>query len=167
MKPTDFLTAFHEARASAILRTQLAEAARPAMEAAIRGGFRIIEFTMNTPGALDLIAEFSARDNVLVGAGTVLSPDDATAAIDAGAVCIVSPVVDEQVIDVARARDIACMPGTHTATEMLRAHRAGAQLQKLFPAPVRTTALARERSISLRWLRSSRHTSRSRALALP
>jgi len=135
MRPDDFLSAFREARASAILRTTHEDAARPAMEAAIRGGFRIIEFTLNTPGALDLIAEFSQRGDVLVGAGTVLTVEEAHAAIDAGAVCIVSPVVDEAVIDAAVSRGVAVMPGTFTATEMLRAHRAGAHLQKLFPAP--------------------------------
>ena len=65
----------------------------------------------------------------------MLAPDDAHAAIDAGARFIVSPVVDEAVIAVAVERDVCAMPGTHTPTEMLRAHRAGARLQKLFPAP--------------------------------
>lgn len=133
--PDAFLRIFSDAKASAILRTSIADAAQPAMEAAIRGGFRVIEFTMNTPGALELIEMFSAREGIVVGAGTVLTPQDAHAAIDAGAVCIVSPVVDEAVIEVATSRNVACMPGTHTPTEMLRAHAAGAQLQKLFPAP--------------------------------
>lgn len=55
--------------------------------------------------------------------------------MDAGAVFLVSPVVDEAVIAAALERDAAMMPGTFTPTEMLRAHRAGARLQKLFPAP--------------------------------
>jgi len=135
MTPEDFIQVFALERCSAILRTDLKEAAAPAMEAAIRGGFTICEFTLTIPGALDLIREFSKRDAIIVGAGTVLTPQEAHAAVDAGANFLVSPVVDEAVIEVAKARDVAMMPGTFTATEMLRAHRAGAQLQKLFPGP--------------------------------
>ena len=135
MTPNEFVEFFGQEKASAILRTPSAEAAAPAMEAAIRGGFKIIEFTLTTPNALELIKEFSNRDGIVVGAGTVLSVDDANQAVDAGASFLVSPVVDEAVIDAAKSRNVAMMPGTHTPTEMLRAYNAGAQLQKLFPAP--------------------------------
>jgi Entner-Doudoroff aldolase len=122
-------------RASAILRTPIAEAARPAMLAAIDAGFRVVEFTLTTPGALELIAEFSQDESLLVGAGTVLTPANAHQAVDAGAGYLVSPVMDEAVIEEANSLGVAMMPGTYTPTELLRAHRAGAQLQKLFPAP--------------------------------
>jgi len=135
MHPDEFLRFFETRRASAILRTPIADAAKPAMEAALRGGFEVIEFTLTTPGAFELIAEFSRRPGIVVGAGTVLTTDEATRAVEAGARFIVSPVVDEAVIDTAKTLGVAMMPGTHTPTEMLRAHRAGAQLQKLFPAP--------------------------------
>ncbi len=135
MRPDEFLRFFEARRASAILRTPIAEAAKPAMEAALRGGFEVIEFTLTTPGVFELIAEFSRRPGIVVGAGTVLTTDEATQAVESGARFIVSPVVDEAVIDTAKTLGVAMMPGTHTPTEMLRAHRAGAQLQKLFPAP--------------------------------
>ena len=135
MTPDEFIAFLDTHKASAILRTTLTDAARPAMEAALQGGFKIIEFTMTTPGALDLIGEFASRTGIVVGAGTVLTADEARAAVEAGARYLVSPVVDEAVIDAAIAMDVAVMPGTHTPTEMLRAHRAGAPLQKLFPAP--------------------------------
>ncbi len=135
MTPDDFVGFLKNHRASAILRTSCAEAARPAMEAAVDGGFRIVEFTLTTPGALELIEEFAGRDGLVVGAGTVLSVEQAKAAVDRGASFLVSPVVDEKVIETAGALGVAVMPGTHTPTEMLRAHRAGAPLQKLFPAP--------------------------------
>lgn len=105
------------------------------MDAAIRGGFRVVEFTMTVPGVLELIQDFSRREGVIVGAGTVLEVEQARDAVRAGARFLVSPVVDEEVIAAARALDVAAMPGTHTPTELFRAHRAGAQLQKLFPAP--------------------------------
>ena len=135
MHPDEFLRFSETRRASAILRTPIADAAKPAMEAALRGGFEVIEFTLTTPGAFELITEFSRRPGIVVGAGTVLTTDEATQAVESGARFIVSPVVDEAVIDTAKTLGVAAMPGTHTPTEMLRAHRAGAQLQKLFPAP--------------------------------
>ena len=135
MTPDEFVSFFKARRVSAILRTSIADAAAPAMDAAVRAGFRVIEFTMTTPGVLSLIESFSSRDGVVVGAGTVLTTDEATAAVEAGARFLVSPVVDETVIERAHELGVAVMPGTHTPTEMLRAHRAGAQFQKLFPAP--------------------------------
>ena len=135
MRPEEFLAFLETRRASAILRTPIADAAKPAMEAAVRGGFEVIEFTLTTPGALELIGEFAGRPGIVVGAGTVLTTEDADRAVEAGARFLVSPVVDELVIDAAKSLGVAVMPGTHTPTELLRAYRAGAQLQKLFPAP--------------------------------
>jgi 2-dehydro-3-deoxyphosphogluconate aldolase/(4S)-4-hydroxy-2-oxoglutarate aldolase len=113
----------------------VADAAAPAMEAAIRAGFRVLEFTLTVPEALARISEFAGRKGLAVGAGTVLTSHQARAAVKAGARFLVSPVVDEAVIDEAKSLGVAMMPGCATPTEMLRAHRAGAPLQKLFPAP--------------------------------
>lgn len=135
MTPDEFVNFFHQQRASAILRTDLPDAVAPAMDAAIRAGFRICEFTLTVPDAFEHIAAFSRREGIVVGAGTVLTVEDAHRAVDAGACFLVSPVVDEDVIEEAGRLGVAMMPGTHTPTEMLRAHRAGAALQKLFPAP--------------------------------
>ena len=135
MDPQAFVAHLGRVRATAILRTDLEEAVAPAMEAAIRGGFEVVEFTLTTPGSLDHIADFSRREDLVVGAGTVLTVDEARAAVEHGASFLVSPVVDEKVIEEGRRLGVAVMPGTHTPTEMLRAHRAGAALQKLFPAP--------------------------------
>ncbi|TVQ33032.1 MAG: bifunctional 4-hydroxy-2-oxoglutarate aldolase/2-dehydro-3-deoxy-phosphogluconate aldolase [Wenzhouxiangella sp.] len=136
MTPTEFVTRLGKARASAILRTDVPDVAIAAMEAAVRGGFTICEFTLTIPDALDVIREFSQRyPDVVVGAGTVLEVDQAHQAVEAGARFLVSPVVDETVIKAANELNVAAMPGTHTATEMLTAFRAGAPLQKLFPAP--------------------------------
>ena len=138
MTPDQFVSIFKSAKASAILRTHIPGAAAPAMEAAIRGGFRVVEFTLTTPNAFDLISQFAdiqKYPDVIVGAGSVLLPDDANRAVDAGAQFLVSPVVDEAVISVATNCNVAMMPGTHSPTEMFKAHQAGAQLQKLFPAP--------------------------------
>ncbi|MBI4881258.1 MAG: 2-dehydro-3-deoxyphosphogluconate aldolase [Planctomycetes bacterium] len=138
MNTTNALTtleALGRFRCSAILRTPHGAAAAPAMEAAVEGGFRAIEFTLNTPGALERIAEFSRRDGLLVGAGTVLCVADARAALDAGARFLVAPVFDPDVFAFCVEEGVLAIPGTYTPTEMLCAHRAGALAVKLFPGP--------------------------------
>ena len=133
MSPEEFVHQFKAERASAILRTEDHQAARHAMNAAVTGGFHIVEFTLSIPHAFELIEEFAAQDDLIVGAGTVLSDQDAAEAVRAGAKFLVSPVVDEAVISEAAALNVAMMPGCASPSEMLRAHRAGAPLQKLFP----------------------------------
>ena len=135
MDTEQFTDLLRQEKASAILRTDNQEKAALAMQAAIRGGFSVCEFTLTVPGALELIQEFAKDGDVVVGAGTVLTPDDARRAVDAGASFIVSPVVDEAVIRAASELGVASFPGTYSATEMLRAHQAGATFCKLFPAP--------------------------------
>ena len=135
MKSERFVALLGEARASAILRCPSREAAASAMEAAVRGGFRIVEFTLTIPGALDLVEEFSRRQDLVVGAGTVLTADEARSAVRRGARFLVSPVMDPEVIAAGLSLGVAFIPGCHTPTELLAAHRAGAPLQKLFPAP--------------------------------
>ena len=135
MTPESFVELFGREKASAILRTNDQEKAAAAMAAAIRGGFRVIEFTLTIPGVFELVQEFSKRTDLVVGTGTVLTAQEARRSVDAGAQFLVSPVVDEEMIAAATELGVASMPGTHTPTEMLRAHRAGAQLCKLFPAP--------------------------------
>ncbi|MCH9650398.1 MAG: bifunctional 4-hydroxy-2-oxoglutarate aldolase/2-dehydro-3-deoxy-phosphogluconate aldolase [Deltaproteobacteria bacterium] len=135
MNPQDFVETFGQRRASAILRCDDQQTANDAMEAAVRGGFTILEFTLTVPGAYELIADFSRRDGLILGAGTVLETSQAERAVEHGAQFLVSPVVDPEVIAAAGNLGVAAMPGTHTPTEMNAAHRAGAQLQKLFPTP--------------------------------
>ena len=130
-----FLAELARERATAILRTDSQQRAAVAMEAAVRGGFRHLEFTLTTPGALELVSEFSRRPGLVVGTGTVLTVEDARASVKAGARFLVSPVMDEEVIRAAVDLGVPAVPGCHTPTEMLRAHRAGATCEKLFPAP--------------------------------
>jgi len=135
MTPDDFVTLLGSERATAILRVNDQAVAREAMAAAVRGGFRIVEFTLTIPGALDLIEEFAARPELVVGAGTVLTEEEAKASVRRGARFLVSPVTDVDVIRRGGELGVAVLPGAHTPTEMLAAHRAGAPLIKLFPAP--------------------------------
>ena len=120
---------------SAIIRTDDHKVAEQAMQAAVDGGFRVVEFTLTTPGSLNLITQFRENDDLIVGAGTVMSPTIAQEAVEAGAQFLVSPVCNVDVIQEAEKLDVVSIPGTFTATEMETAHRAGADFVKLFPAP--------------------------------
>ena len=124
-----------ERKISAIIRTDNQKVAEQAMQAAVDGGFRVVEFTLTTPGSLNLITQFRENDDLIVGAGTVMSPIIAQEAVEAGAQFLVSPVCNVDVIQEAEKLDVVSIPGTFTATEMETAHRAGADFVKLFPAP--------------------------------
>ena len=124
-----------EARAIAILRANDHALARDAIAAAVRGGFRALEVTLSTPGAIEIIADLARDKQLLVGAGTVLTVEQARAAVQAGARFVVSPVMDSEVVVEAARLGVIAIPGCGTATELWNAHRAGAPLQKLFPAP--------------------------------
>src|SRR5262245_26454624 len=134
MYQEQFVEVLKREKGVAILRTDRQGVAARSMDAAIKGGFRIVEFTLTIPGAFELMAEFSKRTELVVGAGTVMSVNDARRAVESGAQFIVSPVLDPAVIAEARALNVASMPGTHTPTEMWQAYQLGAPLQKLFPA---------------------------------
>lgn len=128
-------TEIQRRRVSAIIRTDDQSLASDAMDTAVAGGFTLVEFTLTIPGACELIAAFSRRAELIVGAGTVLSTTQAREAVAAGARFLVSPVVDDEVIAEAAALDVPSIPGACTPTEMVRAHRCGADFVKLFPAP--------------------------------
>jgi len=130
-----WVRAIKRERVSAIIRTKDQALAAEAMQAAVDGGFKLIEFTLTTPGALELVKEFSQRDGLLVGAGTVLTTNQAREAVEAGARFLVSPIVDAEVIGEAAALDVPCIPGAYTPTEMETAYRYGADFIKVFPAP--------------------------------
>jgi 2-dehydro-3-deoxyphosphogluconate aldolase/(4S)-4-hydroxy-2-oxoglutarate aldolase len=124
-----------EARAVAILRTNDHAVGREALAAAVRGGFRVLEVTLSTPGAIEIIADLARDPRLLIGAGTVLTVEQARAAVQAGARFLVSPVLDLDVVAEAGRLGSVMIPGCATPTELWKAHRAGAPLQKLFPAP--------------------------------
>jgi len=124
-----------ERKISAIIRTDNQKVAEQAMQAAVDGGFRVVEFTLTTPGSLNLITQFRENNDLIVGAGTVMSSAFAQEAVGSGAQFLVSPVCNLDVIQEAEKLDVVSIPGTFTATEMETAHRAGADFVKLFPAP--------------------------------
>lgn len=102
------------------------------------GGVIVAEVTFTVPNALDVIREARRQlgDRVLLGAGTVLDPETARAALLAGAEFLVSPAVNLDVIRMCRRYDKLVMPGAFTPTEVLTAWEAGADVVKVFPADV-------------------------------
>jgi 2-dehydro-3-deoxyphosphogluconate aldolase/(4S)-4-hydroxy-2-oxoglutarate aldolase len=120
----------------AIVRLDSATHLLSAANAIADGGITVIEFTMTTPGALEVLRQSSDAmgDRVVFGAGTVLDTETARAAILAGARFIVSPTLSERVIEICRRYGIVSIPGAYSPTEMLRAWECGADLVKLFPA---------------------------------
>ncbi|HEX9939574.1 MAG TPA: bifunctional 4-hydroxy-2-oxoglutarate aldolase/2-dehydro-3-deoxy-phosphogluconate aldolase [Longimicrobium sp.] len=121
-------------RAIAVVRLGDAESAVRAAEAVHAGGVHAIEVTLTTPGAEDVIRRLSEREGMVVGAGSVLDAEAARRAIDAGARYLVSPVFLPQLVHVAHAAEVAVMLGAFTPTEILAAHRAGADAVKVFPS---------------------------------
>lgn len=108
------------------------------VKALAAGGVTVAEVTLTVPNALDVIREAKKQlgDRVLLGAGTVLDPETARAAILAGAEFIVSPCVNLEVIKLCRRYDKLAMPGAFTPTEIVAAWEAGADIVKVFPAEI-------------------------------
>lgn len=132
---TAVLETFAKYKACAVLRTPKAEQCGPAMEAAISGGFEIVEFTLTTPGCLDAVADFRAKydGKVMVGCGTVMDIEDAKKAMDAGAEFLVAPCLQPDVVTWCAMHNIVIIPGCQTPTEAYNAYKAGAPVQKIFP----------------------------------
>ena len=122
----------------AIMRHTEATLAIDAAHALLAGGVSVVEVTLNTAGALGMIAALATAmgDEMIVGAGTVLSPQAVDEAVRAGARFIVAPNTSPEVIGRAGHHDVPCVPGAFTPTEIVTAWDAGADLVKLFPASV-------------------------------
>jgi 2-dehydro-3-deoxyphosphogluconate aldolase / (4S)-4-hydroxy-2-oxoglutarate aldolase len=109
-----------------------------AVEAAIKGGLHTLEITLNRPDAFEQITAIKAKfgADLELGAGTVLNVASAVNAIEAGAEYIVTPALLPEVIEFCRSKSVPVFPGAMTPTEILFAHRAGAEMVKVFPANV-------------------------------
>jgi 2-dehydro-3-deoxyphosphogluconate aldolase/(4S)-4-hydroxy-2-oxoglutarate aldolase len=120
----------------AIMRHTEASLAIDAARALLAGGVSVVEVTLNTAGAIGMINALARAlgDLMTVGAGTVLSANAVNEAVDAGAQFIVAPNTSIEVMHHAAQRDVPCVPGAFTPTEILTAWDSGADLVKLFPA---------------------------------
>ncbi|MBK8629837.1 MAG: bifunctional 4-hydroxy-2-oxoglutarate aldolase/2-dehydro-3-deoxy-phosphogluconate aldolase [Sphingomonadales bacterium] len=108
--------------------------ARPIAEALVAGGLRVLEVTLRTAAALDVIREMTTVEGAIVGAGTVLNEADLRASLDAGAEFIVSPGLTEPLGKAAVASGIPFLPGTANAGDIMRGLDLGLGHFKFFPA---------------------------------
>jgi 2-dehydro-3-deoxyphosphogluconate aldolase / (4S)-4-hydroxy-2-oxoglutarate aldolase len=108
--------------------------ARPIAEALVKGGLRVLEVTLRTPAALDVIAEMAKVEGAIVGAGTVLNEAQLDAAINAGSQFIVSPGLTEPLGRAAIQSGVPFLPGTANAGDIMRGLDMGLARFKFFPA---------------------------------
>lgn len=108
--------------------------AKPLAQALVAGGLPVLEVTLRTDSALDVIRAMAEVEGGIVGAGTLLTPEDVTAAKAAGAKFGVSPGATDRLLDACEAADLPLLPGAATATEAMALLERGYTTQKFFPA---------------------------------
>src|SRR5579864_5762724 len=135
MKIEDVIRRIGEIGIVPVVRAATVEEATRAVEAICAGGIPVVEITMTVPNAVSVIREVAQQHsaNVLVGAGTVTSAEQAEACLRAGAEFLVSPGLSPAVLSVARSAAKLAIPGALTPTELMNAQEHGARLVKIFP----------------------------------
>jgi 2-dehydro-3-deoxyphosphogluconate aldolase / (4S)-4-hydroxy-2-oxoglutarate aldolase len=131
------VTALDQLRIHAVLPVVVADDRDSAVslgEALVAGGLPVAEVTLRTPAAPEAIRVLVDRGDILVGAGTVLTPEQVDTAVEAGAAFIVSPGLSRAVIERCLERGVLPIPGTVTATEIQAALELGLDTVKFFPA---------------------------------
>lgn len=120
----------------AVVRAESPEQALKTAEAVMKGGIDVIEITLTVPGAMEVIADLNKvfpKQEILLGAGTVLDAETARMAVLAGARFIVSPGFNPDVVKLCNRYQIVSMQGCMTVTEIITAMEAGADVIKFFP----------------------------------
>jgi 2-dehydro-3-deoxyphosphogluconate aldolase/(4S)-4-hydroxy-2-oxoglutarate aldolase len=131
----DVAGAIADQRLLGIVRSGSAEAAALAVDVLADSGVAVLEVSLTTPGALDVIRDAVRRHpRLVVGAGTVLDEASARLSVLAGAQLLVSPSLHPDVLRTAHRYGVAALPGVATPTEVVAALELGADLVKLFPA---------------------------------
>ena len=136
MQRADVVARIERERIVAVIRLEAADKLRAVIDALGAGGVRVFEVTMTVPRAIDLIGQLARelKEDVLIGAGTVLDKGTACDAIRAGAKFVVGPVFRRDVIEACHSRGVAAIPGCFTPTEIVDAWDAGADIVKVFPS---------------------------------
>jgi 2-dehydro-3-deoxyphosphogluconate aldolase/(4S)-4-hydroxy-2-oxoglutarate aldolase len=134
MDRNELTSEMHRSRLVAVVRSKSADEALATARAVAEGGVKFIEITFGVPGALEVIATLVKQKQLHVGAGTVLTLEQAEQALRVGAEFIVAPSLELNLVPLCHEANTACIPGAATSTEILTAWRAGADLVKVFPA---------------------------------
>jgi 2-dehydro-3-deoxyphosphogluconate aldolase/(4S)-4-hydroxy-2-oxoglutarate aldolase len=130
------LARLHEQRLIAVIRAATPDAALESARAVARGGIALLEVTYTVPEATRVMRALADRADAVMGAGTVLTADQARAARDAGARFIVAPNLSIAVAKVALEAGLMYCPGAYTTGEILAARDAGAHIVKVYPVGV-------------------------------
>jgi 2-dehydro-3-deoxyphosphogluconate aldolase / (4S)-4-hydroxy-2-oxoglutarate aldolase len=118
-----------------VLTIESVEIALPLARALVEGGLTVLEITLRTPAALDVVRALAGElEGAAIGAGTVLTPEQYRAAEWAGARFVVSPGATPALLDAAAASPVPFLPGAATASEVMRLLEHGYSCQKFFPA---------------------------------
>jgi len=135
MKMEDVARRIGEIGIVPVVRAAGVEEAQQAVDAILAGGIPVVEITMTVPGAVEVIRSVARQfaGKVLVGAGTVVTREQALACLDAGAQFLVSPGLSLAMVRAARERNIVAIPGALTPTELMAATAEGAEVVKIFP----------------------------------
>jgi 2-dehydro-3-deoxyphosphogluconate aldolase/(4S)-4-hydroxy-2-oxoglutarate aldolase len=138
MKKEEILAELTRLGAVAVIRMSDTEKLKRVSEAIHKGGVSALEITMTTPNALSVIENLSNSmgDDIIVGVGSVLDPQTAISAINAGAQFVVSPVFKLEIVETVKKLGIPVMPGAFTPTEIQTAYENGADIVKVFPADI-------------------------------
>jgi len=138
MSKSSIIQALISQGAIAVIRMSDTQKLKKVIEAIHKGGVSAIEITMTTPNALRVIEETanSMGDVAQVGVGSVLDPETARLAINAGATFVVSPIFKSEIIYTAHRYDLPGIVGAFTPTEILTAHEHGSDMVKVFPADI-------------------------------
>jgi 2-dehydro-3-deoxyphosphogluconate aldolase/(4S)-4-hydroxy-2-oxoglutarate aldolase len=131
-----FLDTLQQERVIVVIRGATVDTLQTQLQALYEGGLRLFEVTLETPVTIDALASIRGifPDDALIGVGTVLSAQTAVVAIAAGAKFVVSPVLQSEVYQAAHSRNIPCMLGGMTPTEIYTAYQLGCETVKVFPA---------------------------------
>ena len=124
-------------KVTVILRGYTYPQIRAVVKNLVGSRLRSVEITINTPGALEAIEKISQefQESILVGAGTVLTYEEAQASIAAGAAFLLSPtMLDKKILDLCREKKIISVPGAFSPTEIKKSFEDGADIVKVFPA---------------------------------
>lgn len=127
----------HFPKITVILRGYTYTQIRTVVKNLVGTRLRAVEITMNTPGAVEAIRKISEEfgDQIMVGAGTVLTCQEAQEAIEAGAAFLLSPtMLDKSILDLCREKEVISVPGAFSPSEIRQSFADGADMVKVFPA---------------------------------
>lgn len=134
MTKEEILRQINEHKLVAVVRTKTPEQALATAKALIQAGVRLIEITLTIPEAIEVIRHLArGQEGAVIGAGTVITLEQAKEAVQAGARFLVSPVNQTELVPICQEAGVVSVVGGFSPTEILRASQAGADLVKVFP----------------------------------